>query len=48
MVAESTNGRNRMNWTLLPDGRVRQWQENSTDGEATWTTRLVGYYRRTG
>ena len=48
MVAESTNGRNRMNWTLLPDGRVRQWQENSTDGGATWTTRFVGYYRRTG
>lgn len=41
-------GRNRMNWTLLPDGRVRQWQENSTDGGATWTTRFVGYYRRTG
>lgn len=41
-------GRNRMNWTLLPDGRVRQWQENSKDGGTTWTRQFVGYYRRTG
>ena len=41
-------GRNRMNWTLLPDGRVKQWQENSKDGERTWITQFVGYYRKTG
>lgn len=44
----SAAGRNRMNWTLLPDGRVKQWQENSKDGGRTWTTQFVGYYRKTG
>jgi hypothetical protein len=41
-------GRNRMNWTLLPDGRVKQWQENSKDGGRTWITQFVGYYRKAG
>ena len=41
-------GRNRMNWTRLPDGRVKQWQENSKDGGNTWTTQFVGYYRKAG
>jgi hypothetical protein len=41
-------GRNRMNWTLLPDGRVKQWQENSKDGGKTWTGQFTGYYRKTG
>ena len=34
-------------WTPLPDGRVRQHFEHSTDGGATWTTWFDGYYRRT-
>lgn len=41
-------GRNRMSWTVLPDGRVKQWQENSKDGGKTWTAQFVGYYRKTG
>jgi hypothetical protein len=41
-------GKNRMSYTLLPDGRVKQWQDNSTDGGRTWTTQFVGYYRRAG
>ena len=41
-------GRNRMSWTVLPDGRVKQWQDNSKDGGKTWVTQFVGYYRKTG
>lgn len=41
-------GRNRMSWTVLTDGRVKQWQENSKDGGKTWTVQFVGYYRKTG
>jgi hypothetical protein len=33
-------------WTPLPDGRVRQHFEHSTDGGATWTTWFDGYYRK--
>jgi len=33
-------------WTPLPDGRVRQFFEQSTDGGATWTTWFDGYYVR--
>lgn len=35
-------------WTLLDDGRVRQFFEQSADGGATWTTAFEGFYTRTG
>lgn len=44
----ATAGKNRISYTLLPDGRVKQWQDNSTDGGKTWTGQFVGYYRKTG
>ncbi len=33
-------------WTPLPDGRVRQFFEQSTDEGATWTPWFDGYYVR--
>ena len=33
-------------WTALPDGRVRQFFEISTDDGATWVTWFDGYYTR--
>ena len=33
-------------WTLLPDGRVRQLFEQSTDEGQTWTTWFEGFYTR--
>ena len=33
-------------WTLLPDGRVRQFFEQSTDEGETWTTWFEGFYTR--
>lgn len=33
-------------WTLLPDGRVRQLFEQSTDYGETWTTWFEGFYTR--
>jgi len=33
-------------WTLLPDGRVRQFFEQSGDGGETWTTSFEGFYTR--
>jgi len=30
----------------LPDGRVRQFFEQSTDGGETWTTWFEGFYTR--
>lgn len=33
-------------WTLLPDGRVRQFFEQSADGGETWTTSFEGFYTR--
>jgi hypothetical protein len=33
-------------WTELPDGRVRQFFEISTDDGATWITWFDGYYTR--
>jgi hypothetical protein len=33
-------------WTLLPDGRVRQFFEQSTDDGKTWTTWFEGFYTR--
>jgi len=34
-------------WTPLPDGRVRQFFEQSTDDGETWTTWFEGFYTRT-
>ena len=39
--------RQRITWTPLPDGRVRQCWETSRDG-ASWTTAFDGWYRRAG
>jgi len=33
-------------WTLLPDGRVRQFFEQSNDDGQTWTTWFEGFYTR--
>ena len=33
-------------WTLLEDGRVRQFFEQSQDGGATWTPWFEGFYAR--
>jgi hypothetical protein len=35
-------------WTALPDGRVRQYFEQSNDDGSTWTTWFEGFYTRTG
>lgn len=32
-------------WTPQPDGRVRQYWEQSADGGATWTVAFDGWYR---
>ncbi len=34
-------------WTLLPDGRVRQFFEQSDDGGETWAPWFEGFYTRT-
>lgn len=34
----------RITWTRLPDGRVRQLWENSRDGGGTWTRAFDGFY----
>jgi len=31
-------------WTMLPDGRVRQFFEQSNDGGETWVTWFEGFY----
>ncbi len=36
----------RVTWTPLDDGRVRQHWEATTDGGKTWTTAFDGYYTR--
>jgi hypothetical protein len=36
----------RITWTPLPDGRVRQHWESSQDAGATWSTAFDGYYAR--
>ena len=33
-------------WTTLPDGRVRQFFEQSNDGGATWVPWFEGFYSR--
>ncbi len=36
----------RIRWTQLEDGRVRQHWETTGDGGKTWTTAFDGYYSR--
>ena len=38
----------RASWTPLPDGRVRQYWQQSTDAGKTWTVVFDGWYRRKG
>ena len=37
---------NRITWTPLDDGRVRQHWEATSDGSKTWTTVFDGYYTK--
>ncbi len=37
---------NRITWQPLPDGRVRQLWETTTDKGKTWTTAFDGYYAK--
>jgi len=46
-VANNTTIPFRALWTPLPDGRVRQFFEQSTDNGQTWTTWFEGFYTRT-
>ena len=36
----------RASWTPQPDGRVRQYWQQSADGGTTWTVAFDGWYRR--
>jgi hypothetical protein len=38
---------NRVTWTPMPDGRVRQHWETSDDGGVTWAKSFDGWYRKT-
>ncbi len=40
-------GLTRATWRLLPDGRVRQTFESSSDGGQSWTVSFDGYYSKT-
>lgn len=46
-VANSTSAPFRGLWTPLPDGRVRQYFEQSNDGGETWAAWFEGFYTRT-
>jgi len=46
-AANGTPVRNRLRWTPLEGGKVRQHWEMSTDGGATWQTSFDGTYTRT-
>ena len=35
-----------MHYQLMPNGEVRQWAENSTDGGRSWQPAFDFYYRR--
>ncbi|GJM08859.1 MAG: hypothetical protein DHS20C11_11350 [Lysobacteraceae bacterium] len=41
-----SNETNRVTWSVLEDGRVRQHWESTSDGGETWTTAFDGYYQR--
>src|SRR5262245_53612355 len=40
--------RNRIRWTPVADGRVRQTWETSTDNGASWSVSFDGWYRKKG
>ena len=42
--SEAAGTINKVTWSLLDDGRVRQHWENSSDQGETWTTSFDGYY----
>lgn len=44
--AESDGQVQRITWTPLPDGRVRQHWQSTADGGKTWTTAFDGIYSR--
>ena len=46
-VGNSTTADFRGLWTLLEDGRVRQFFEQSNDGGETWSPWFEGFYTRT-
>jgi hypothetical protein len=46
-VGNGTTAPFRALWTLLPDGRVRQYFEQSNDDGATWVPWFEGFYTRT-
>jgi hypothetical protein len=44
---EHSNHRvDRVTWTPLPDGKVKQEWESSADGGKTWKTEFIGLYER--
>ena len=45
-VSNGTTAPFRALWTPLPDGRVRQYFEQSNDGGKTWTPWFEGFYTR--
>lgn len=45
-VSNATTADFRGLWTPLPDGRVRQFFEQSNDGGETWSTWFEGFYSR--
>lgn len=46
LVSAPGDAMNRITWTPLPDGHVRQLWEASSDGGATWKTAFDGNYER--
>ena len=46
-IANSTTADFRGLWTLLDDGRIRQFFEQSNDGGETWVPWFEGFYTRT-
>ena len=40
------NENSRITWTALPDGRVRQHWQQTSDGGETWNTSFDGYYHK--
>ena len=49
MVLSTTDSKEtiqRITWTPLADGRVRQLWESTTDSGKTWTTQFDGYYSK--
>lgn len=47
-IANDTTAPFRGLWTPLPDGRVRQFFEQSSDGGETWAPWFEGFYTRVG